>query len=143
MPLVEEFSSAGGLAVFDDDVVVDPIEADEHIVATGDKRTFIISCLIVDVVSCVIAVVQIEVTSVIVAYCAALSGVVADHADVATGKVNVVGAVFVNIVVEARLFNVYDVVLVAAQVEGHASRIYVFSCGLHFHTSIRRYQISL
>ena len=143
MPLVEEFSSAGGLAVFDDDVVVDPIEADEHIVATGDKRTFIISCLIVDVVSCVIAVVQIEVTSVIVAYCAALSGVVADHADVATGKVNVVGAVFVNIIVEARLFNVYDVVLVAAQVEGHASRICVFSRGLHFHTSIGRYQVSL
>ena len=68
MALVEEFSVAPCLAIFDDHVVVCPVEADEHLVVARNEHTFIIGGVVVDVVPRVVAVVQIQVTAVVVAF---------------------------------------------------------------------------
>ena len=133
MPLVEEFSVAFCFTVFNDDIVSDPVKTDKHLVTTGDEHTFIICGMVVDVVPRVVAVVQIQVAAVVVAHGAVACGIVADHADVAAVVSDVVLAVLVDIVVESRLVNVHDIVLVAAQVEGHASRIGTFCGGLYAH----------
>ena len=57
MSLIKEFSFAGSLAVFDDDIVADTVETDVHFLITGNERTFEVCRLVVDVVSCVITVV--------------------------------------------------------------------------------------
>ena len=141
--LVEELPVAFGFAVFDDDVVVRAVEADEHLVAARDEHTFVIGGVVVDVVPCVVTVVQVQVAAVVVALGAVARGVVTDHADVATGVVDVVLAVFLDVVVEPRLLDAHDIVFVAAQVEGHAAGIDVFGGGLHLHSAFRRYQVGL
>ena len=143
MALVEEFSVAFGLAVFDDDVVVRAVEADEHLVAAGDEHTFVIGGVVVDVVSCIVAVVQVQVATVVVALGAVARGVVTNHADVAAGVVDVVLAVFLDVIVEPRLLDAHDIVFVAAQVEGHTAGVDVFGGGLHLHSAFGRYQVGL
>lgn len=101
MTLVEKAAFAGCLAVFDDDIVAHTIETDVHFFITGNECTFIICSMVVNVISCIVAVVQIQVASVVVANGAVVGGVVADHADVAVGVFDVVLAVFVNVVVDA------------------------------------------
>ena len=101
MSLVKEFSSAFCFAVFDDDVIVHPVKADVHLIATGNERTFVICRVVVDVVPCVVAVVQIQVAAVVVAFGAVARGVVTDHSDGAIVVFDVVSAVLVDVVVEA------------------------------------------
>ena len=141
--LVEKASFAGRLAVFDNHIVADAVETDVHFLITRNECAFIISGMVVDVVSCIVTVVQIQVASVVVAYGAVVRGVIADHADTAVGVLDVVLAVFVDVKVDARLFHVHDIVFVAAQFECNAPRIGGLCGGLHLHPLLGRYQIDL
>ena len=143
MPLVEEFSVSLCFTVFDDNIVCDTVKTDEHLVTTGDEHTFIICSMVVYVIPRVVTVVQIQVAAVVVAFDTVIFGVVANHADIAVSVVDVVLAVLVDVVVEPRLVDAHDIVLVAAQVEGHASRIDAFCGGLYGHFVYGWYQVSL
>ena len=81
MTLVEKAAFAGCLAVFDDDIVAHTVETDVHFFITGNECTFIICSMVVDVISCIVAVVQIQVAAVVVAFGAVARGVVTDHSD--------------------------------------------------------------
>ena len=143
MTLVEKAAFAGCLAVFDNHIVADAVETDVHFLITRDECAFIIGGMIVDVVPCIVAVVQIQVASVVVAYSSVVRCVIADHADAAVGVLDVVLAVFIDVKVDARLPHVHYIVFVAAQLECNASRIGRFCGGLHLHPLLRRYQIDL
>lgn len=98
--MIEEFALAGGFAVPDVDVVVTSIETDEHPVVAWDEGGFLVNGLIVNVITGVIGVVEIEGAAEVVALGAVAVGVVADHPDLAVSEFDVVAAVLVDIVVE-------------------------------------------
>jgi len=98
--VVEEFAFAGGFAVADGDAVVAAVKADEHPAVAGDEGRFVVNCLVVNVITGVIGVVEIEGAVVVVALGAVAGGVVADHPDFAIRIFNIVRAVLVDVVVE-------------------------------------------
>lgn len=131
--MIEEFALAGGFAVPDVDVVVTSIETDEHPVVAGDKGGFLVNGLIVNVITGVIGVVEIEGAAEVVALGAVAVGVVADHPDLAVSEFDVVAAVLVDIVVETRIRDIDMVGVAVPKVEDDASRVKILLLGLPFH----------
>ena len=123
MPLIKKFSCSGGFAVFDGHVVICTIKANKHFLATRDERAFKISGMIVNIIPRVIAVVQVQVAAVVFAHGAVAHGIVTDHSDIAAFVIDIVLAIFLDIIVEPRLFDIYDIVLAVSQVEGHAAQV--------------------
>ena len=66
--VVEEFAFAGGFAVPDGDVVVAAIETDEHTVVAGNEGGFLVNGLIVNVITGIVGVVEIERAAEVVAF---------------------------------------------------------------------------
>ena len=93
---------ASGFAIADSDIVVISIKSNSHLVVTRDKRRFVINSMIVNVITGVIIVVQVDVAAVIIALRAIVRRIVTNHSNVAVGVLNIVGTIFVDIVVEPR-----------------------------------------
>ena len=132
--MVEEAAFAGGLAVFDDDIVVDPVKTDVHLVTARNKGAFVVIGVVVDVVSRIVGVVEIEGAAVVVALGAVGVGTVADQTDMAVVVLDIVLAVFGHVEVEARIGNHDFVVFAATEVEGQTSGVFELLLGLFVHS---------